>query len=113
MKKENLIAQLEGAKALSSQVDIDKVIALLQQLEPENAFGITQHLADRISAAIYQTLDYNSAELVDKDSACLELGYDNRVEVTEVAVDLDKISDHIDAVLSEFVIAEAHEEHPE
>ena len=33
MKKENLIAQLEGAKVLSTQVDIDKVIALIQQLE--------------------------------------------------------------------------------
>ena len=30
MKKEQLIAQLEGVKVLSTQVDIDKVIALIQ-----------------------------------------------------------------------------------
>ena len=35
MKKENLIAQLEGVKTMSSQVDIDKVIELVNQLEPE------------------------------------------------------------------------------
>jgi hypothetical protein len=35
MKKAELIAQLEGVKVLSTQVDIDKVIELLNQLVPE------------------------------------------------------------------------------
>ena len=35
MKKFELVAQLEAAKALSSQVDIDKVIALINGIEPE------------------------------------------------------------------------------
>ena len=32
MKKEELVKQLEAAKALSSQVDIDKVIVLINQM---------------------------------------------------------------------------------
>jgi hypothetical protein len=35
MKKENLIEQLNAAKALSSTVDIDKVIELINQIIPE------------------------------------------------------------------------------
>ncbi len=33
MKKENLIGRLEGAKLMSSQVDIDKVIELIKALD--------------------------------------------------------------------------------
>ena len=110
MKKENLIAQLEGAKALSSQVDIDKVIALLQQLEPEvktqKVFGITEDLAATLGDKIQRALDYNSDSLVDKDSACFEINYDNRVELTEVNIDIYEIMSHVSAVLEEFVVEE-------
>jgi hypothetical protein len=57
MKKEQLIAQLEGVKVLSTQVDIDKVIALIQQLETEKKGGLTQDLAEEIAERIERTLD--------------------------------------------------------
>ena len=110
MKKENLIAQLEGAKALSSQVDIDKVIALLQQLEPEQTqvkvAGISRDLVETIGSRIERVLDYNAGSLVDMDSVCFELNYDNRIEVTDACVDVHEIQSHISAVLEEFVIEE-------
>ena len=114
MKKENLIAQLEGAKALSSQVDIDKVIELIQQLEAEQkqvkVFGITEDLAATIGDKIQRALDYNSDTLVDKDSACFEINYDNRVELTEVNIDIYEIMSHVEAVVAEFVLEEDEEE---
>ena len=114
MKKENLIAQLEGAKALSSQVDIDKVIELIQQLEAEqktvNVFGITEDLAATIGDKIQRALDYNSDTLIDKDSACFEINYDNRVELTEVNIDIYEIMSHVEAVVAEFVLEEDEEE---
>lgn len=110
MKKENLIAQLEGAKALSSQVDIDKVIALLQQLEPEvktqKVAGISRDLVETIGSRIERVLDHNSGSLVDMDSVCFELNYDNRIEVTDACADVYEIQSHIYAVLEEFVIEE-------
>jgi hypothetical protein len=117
MKKENLIAQLEGAKALSSQVDIDKVIELIQGLEAEvkveKVFGFAPELADQLEARIRRTLEYNSDQCVDKDSACFEINYNNQVELTEVNIDVYEIMQHVEAVLQEFVIEEDEPEDDE
>ena len=113
MKKETLITQLEGAKALSSQVDIDKVIALLQQLEPEvrveKVFGITQDLADKLAGRIERCMDNNSDRLVDLDSACFELNYNNQVELSDVNVNVYDIMCHVNACIEEFIEEEDEE----
>lgn len=109
MKKEDLIAQLQGAKTLSSQVDIDKVIELLAQLEPEVKSGVTQELAEEIADRIERTLDRNSSDLVDCDSAEFELTYDNRIELSRVDVNVSEIMDHVTACLDEFVKEEEDE----
>jgi len=107
MKKENLIALLEGAKALSSQVDIDKVIVLLAQLEDEvkveKVIGISQDLAEEIANRIERTLDRNADDLVDKDSAEFEINYDNRIELNGCQINVSDTMDHVTACLDEFV----------
>jgi hypothetical protein len=108
MKKENLIAQLEGAKALSSQVDIDKVIELLNQLEPEK--GLTQELADEIAGKIERSLDYNSDGFVDLDSAEIELDWNNVIRVNRVDVNIFDIMEHVSEVLDQFI---SEEQEPE
>ena len=110
MKKEQLIAQLEGVKVLSTQVDIDKVIALIQQLESEQKPGLTQELAEEIADRIERTLDYNSSDLVDRDSAEFEISYDNRLELSRADVNVSEIIDHVTACLDEFVKEEQDEE---
>jgi hypothetical protein len=114
MKKENLIALLEGAKALSSQVDIDKVIVLLAQLEDEvkveKVFGISQELAEDIASKIERCLDRNSSDLVDTDSAEFSLNYDNRIELDNADVNVSEIMDHVTACLEEFVVEEDEDE---
>ena len=111
MKKEQLIAQLEGVKVLSTQVDIDKVIALIQQLESEKKGGLTQELAEEIADRIERSLDYNSLnDLVDCDSAEFEINYDNRVELIAADVNVSGIMDHVTACLDEFVKEEEDEE---
>ena len=114
MKKENLIAQLEAAKALTSVVSIDNVIALIQQLEAEvqveKVFGITQELAEDIANKIERCLDYNSSDLVDCDSAEFEMNYDNRIELSRADVNVSEIMNHITATLEEFVVEEDEDE---
>ena len=111
MKKEQLIAQLEGVKVLSTQVDIDKVIALIQQLETKTKAGLTQELAEEIADQIERSLDNNSMnDLVDCDSAEFEINYDNRVELTAADVNVSGIMDHVTACLDEFVKEEEDEE---
>jgi hypothetical protein len=106
MKKEQLIAQLEGAKVLSTQVDIDKVIALIQQLESEKKGGLTQRLADQIAGRIERTLDDNSDNFVDLDSAEFDLNFNNRIELTSADVLVDDIMHNITDCLDEFVTEE-------
>ena len=110
MKKEQLIAQLEGVKVLSTQVDIDKVIALIQQLESEKKGGLTRDLAEEIANRIERTIDHNSSRLVDCDSAEFELNYDNRIELSSADVNVSEIMDHVTACLDEFVEEQEDEE---
>ena len=111
MKKEQLIAQLEGVKVLSTQVDIDKVIALIQQLESEQKGGLTQELAEEIADRIERSLDNNSLnDLVDCDSAEFEINYDNRVELIAADVNVSGIMDHVTACLDEFIKEQQDEE---
>ena len=111
MKKEQLIAQLEGVKVLSTQVDIDKVIALIQQLESEKKGGLTQELAEEIADRIERSLDNNSMnDLVDCDSAEFEINYDNRVELIAADVNVSGIMDHVTACLDEFIKEQQDEE---
>ena len=114
MKKEQLVAQLEAAKALTSVVSIDNVIALIQQLDPEvrieKVLGMSQELAEEIANKIERCLDYNSNGLVDLDSAEFELDYNNRIELNSVEVNVSDIMEHVTAALDSFVVEEDDEE---
>ena len=110
MKKEELVAQLEAAKTLSSQVDIDKVIALIEQITPEVKVGITQELAEEIADRIERTLDYNSNDLVDKDNITFEITYGNTIEIDDASINVSETMDHITSCLEEFVIEEDDKE---
>ena len=104
MKKENLIEQLNAAKALSSQVDIDKVIELIKQIETG---GLTSELASNISSKLESLLNNNSDDFVDLDSAEFELNYNyNRIELSKVDVNIREIIQYVDKVLEKFTIEE-------
>jgi hypothetical protein len=102
MKKEDLIKQLETIKTLSSQVDIDKMIGLLNQLEIGTT-RMTRELADELSGRIERTLDMDSDEFVELDSAEFELSYDNRIELSRVDVNVYNIMEHVNSCIEEYV----------
>ena len=106
MKKEELVKQLEAAKVLSSQVDIDKVITLINQIESETKVGLTQELAEEIADRIERTLDYNASDLVDKDDITFNISYGNVIEVDYVSINVSETMDHITACLDEFIVEE-------
>jgi hypothetical protein len=101
MTKETLVNQLESAKALSSQVDIDKVIELIKQIETPTK--ITQELVDDICNKIERCLDHNADDLVDKDNVSFSIGYDNRIEIDDAQIDTYEVMRHISDILDEFV----------
>ena len=100
MKKESLVAQLEAAKALTSVVSIDNVIALIQQLEAEQVESKTFLLNEKSFDKVMDIVDnvvsnLRIRDIVDFDNAEFELNYNNKVELTDVPVDTDSIINDI------------------
>ena len=110
MKKNELIKQLETAKALSSTVDIDKVIALIKQIETPTT--ISADLGNEMVTRISRVLDYNNnnCRLVDLDSAEFELNYNNTVELISVNIEIDSIMEHVTDIIDGYVELEEDEE---
>ena len=106
MKREELIQKLEVVKDHSPVVSIDKVIALIQQLGPEviaeKQVKLTPAVAGQIAKEIEKVLYYNSSDLVDTSSAEFELDYDNKISLTGASIEVYRIMDHIDLVLTKF-----------
>jgi hypothetical protein len=110
MKKEEIVKQLEATKALSSQVDIDKVIALINQIEPETKSGMLFDDVQNILGKIERALDYAGDDIVVKDSAEFNICYGNTLELDRVDIDVSEIMDHIKDAIDEFVIVEEDED---
>jgi pyruvate-formate lyase-activating enzyme len=102
MKKEEIIKKLEAASEFAIMISIDKVIELIKQLESETKTTLTPQFANELSTRIERTLDFNSDNLVDKDSAEFEL-FVNEVSLSRVNVDLESIMEHVNAIIDEYV----------
>jgi hypothetical protein len=101
MKKAELVAQLEAAKALTSVVSIDNVIALIQQLEEtkivtRTEFRLTNSMFEKIMDTVIDAVDdLRNTEIADVDSAEFELSYNNQIELTNVEIDRGVITSAI------------------
>ena len=107
MKKNELIEQLNTAKALSSTVDIDKVIELIKQIETPTT--ITAELGSEIIDRIESMLDRNNNYLVDLGSAEFDINYDNRIELTSVDLDVRDIVERVTEIIDNYVELEEEE----
>ncbi len=104
MKKAELVAQLEAAKALTSVVSIDNIVALIQQLEAEveirlvesKTFLLNEESFDKVMNIVDRAVNnLDSRDIVDFDDAEFELSYNNVVQLTDVRIDTDRIIDEI------------------
>ena len=107
MKKLEVIKQLETAKALSSTVDINKVIELIKQIETPTT--ITAELGSEIIDRIESMLDRNNNYLVDLGSAEFDINYDNRIELTSVDLDVRDIVERVTEIIDNYVELEEEE----
>jgi hypothetical protein len=117
MKKEELVAQLEAAKALTSVVSIDNVIALIQQLEEtkivtRTEFRLTHTMFEKIMDTVTDAVDdLRNTEIADVDSAEFELDYNNRIDLTNVEIDREAITSAISSKIDRcFEILDDEEE---
>jgi hypothetical protein len=108
MTKNEVIAQLESAKTLTSVVSIDSVILMLNKLESET--GLNETVAREIVDRIETILDRNSRDLVDLESAELELHYNNQIELVSVDVNVHEIIEHVTDVIDSYVVIDEDED---
>jgi len=105
MRKEELIQKLEVVKDHSPVVSIDKVIALIQQLEEtkivtRTELRMTQKMFDEVTDIIETAINsMNNDDVVDLSSAEFEMDYHNTVRLVNVDVESDNIFDAIQDAL--------------
>ena len=111
MKKVELVAQLEAAKTVTSVVDIDKVIALINGLDDVNTVTkLSEELINEISNEIERVLEYNCDDLVCKDDVEFSINYGNVIEVDSAQIDVYETMSHINAVLQQFELEDKVED---
>jgi hypothetical protein len=108
MKKNELIAKLEGAKELTSVVSIDLVLTALGMLEEETpqpkGFSFKPSQFEMLMDKIQQAVDnMDRRELVDRSSAEFELDWNNTISLNDVEVDFDYVYNSIREELEELV----------
>ena len=91
---------------LDSFYSLQQVIAIIEGIDPEviveKETKLTLAVKGQIAEEIEKVLDYNSSDLVDTDSAEFELSYDNTISLTGASIEVYRIMDHIDQVLTQF-----------
>ena len=101
MNKQQTIETLQ--KQLPSFYSLEQVINIINGIEDNNN-TLSGDLVQAIIRSTRNALDNDSSELVDRDSAEFELGYDNRIELSCIDVDVDRILDIFEEELDRYVI---------
>jgi len=98
MTKQQTIETLQ--KQLPSFYSLEQVISIINGIEDNNTLNddSIQMIIKKISRSLH-----DSNDLVDHDSAEFELGYDNRIELSNIDVDVDKILEIVEDELNDCV----------
>lgn len=105
MNKTQLIEMLEGpASAEFTFMPVSKVVELLNQLEEAPSTGLDSkklvEFLDKFKADVLNKVEvsinsYDHSDAVDKDSAEFSIGYNNRIELDNIDIDLSGLEDEI------------------
>ena len=80
---------------------LEQVISIINGIEDNNN-TLNDDSIQMIIKSIRRSL-IDSRDLVDHDSAEFEIGYDNRIELSNIEVDVDKILDIFEEELDRYV----------
>ena len=95
--REDVVGILEGLHAEASIEDEEVKVSGLNEDQIDE-------LIEQIKEVVSRKLDrMDCSELVDYSSAEFEMNYGNTVELTEVTVNVDNISDELDSVIEDEV----------
>jgi len=104
--KENVISSVQNS--VSSIFSKEDVINLINSIQEEEGRKISVNDIQRAINKVINWADNNERDLVDLDSVELEMSYDNRIEVTNVPLQLENLREALENNFMDF--GEAEEE---
>lgn len=107
MKKISLKETVEKVNGnFSSVFTKEDVLSLLSGIKPESKSTITPELIDELLNRIESCLDHNNENLINLDDISFDIGYDHRIEVSDISLNVYDIMDHIRDIVTEYEEAE-------
>ena len=102
MNKQQTIETLQ--KQLPSFYSLEQVINIISSIEDNNS-TLNDDSIQMIIKSIRRSL-IDSNDLIDRDSAEFEIGYNNQIELSNVDVDIESILEIVAEELNEFAEVE-------
>ena len=100
--------KLEVLEALKNQMDsfysLEQVIKIVESIEPEES-NVNKVTVTDIGHAIEKFIDKigcGRIDIIDRDSAEFGIGYENKVELENVDVDLDRLRNELGDIFFPF-----------
>ena len=97
--KENVIIAVQNS--VSSIFSKEDVISLINSIEGGGRV-ITTNDIERAIDKVISWADHNESDVVDFDSVEFELSYDNRIEVTNVPIQLENLREALENNFMDF-----------
>ena len=102
--KENVIIAVQNS--VSSIFSKEDVISLINSIEEGGGRVISVDDIERAIDKVISWADNNESDVVDFDSVEFELSYDNRIEVTNVPIQLENLREALENNFMDFGEAE-------
>jgi len=95
MKKENVLEVVQNSvSSIFTKDDVLKLITSIEQEQQTNqVYDLIKKLQDLQENISYRFQNLNSDEIVDYDSVEFSIGYNNRIEVEDVSLNVDNLTD--------------------
>ena len=95
MKKENVLEVVQNSvSSIFTKDDVLKLITSIEQEQQTNqVYDLIKKLQDLQEKISYDFQNLSSDEVVDLDSAEFNIGYNNRLEVEDIGLNVDNLTD--------------------
>jgi hypothetical protein len=102
MKKVNVLESVQNS--VSSIFSKEDVIALINSIDESNfdVKLISRKLQDLQSTISYEFQNLNSDEVVDYGSVEFSIGYQNRIEVEDMNINIERLTEIVEGAIEEF-----------
>jgi len=94
MKKDLVLQSVQNS--VSSIFSKEDVINLINSIEESKGSVITTYDIEQAIDKVINWADHNERDLLDLDSAELEMSYDNRIEVVGVPINVDSLREALE-----------------